>query len=99
MSMNDSAIQYPQPQIVLHHDGMEDVSAIWVLFEAIVETLKITPDHDLRMIADIIRSRINTEGLPRIIKLAQAMLQHPQRLQLFDNTNSLANAAQLPAPN
>jgi hypothetical protein len=97
--MNDSAIQYPRPQIELRHDGMEDVSAIWVLFEAIVETLKITPDHDLRAIAEVIRSRITTEGLPRIIKLAQAMIHHPQRLQLLDNPGSFANAAQLLAPN
>jgi hypothetical protein len=50
---------------------LSNASHIWGLLEAITYALKVTPDQDLRLVANAVIARIEDDGLPRLLNLAQ----------------------------
>lgn len=58
---------------------LRSASHIWLLLEAIVSALKMTPDHELRIVADQIILQIQTNAAPRLLRLAEIAAYYDRR--------------------
>jgi hypothetical protein len=58
---------------------LNSASHVWRLLEAIIAAFKVTPDHQLRIVADQIVLQIQTNAAPRMLRLAEIAAQHDRR--------------------
>lgn len=76
-----AAPQPPQPDLTFafadwNAPDLFDAARVWAIFETIITAIKITPPGELPIVTNAIVSLIETEGVPRVLRLAELAALH-----------------------